>query len=87
MSVFVCVCMCVCVCARSGFSGSSSSSATRPLVTLVTCEAENTCYIVSYFSHEYFWPLFDSESPYATGASADAEVPVAYAEVAPISFE
>ena len=50
----------------------------------VTCETENA---INFMSMLIFSPFFDSVSPYATDASADAEVPVPYAEAAPISFE
>ena len=43
----------------------------------MTCETENA---FKFMSMLFFSPSFDSVSPYAADASADAEVPVPYAE-------
>ena len=50
----------------------------------MTCETENA---INFMSMLIFSPFFYSVSPYAAVASANVEVPVPYAEVAPISFE
>jgi hypothetical protein len=50
----------------------------------LTCETENA---IDFMSMQIFSPFFKSVSPYVEDASADVEVPVPYAEHAPISFE
>ena len=45
----------------------------------MTCETENA---INFMPMLIFSPFFDSVSPYAADASADAEVPVPYAEAA-----
>ena len=48
-------------------------------VLLVTCEGENIPNLLVEGLPENFLPIFDPVFPYATDASADAEVTVAYA--------
>ena len=50
----------------------------------MTCEIQNE---INFMSLLNITPFLDSVSPYAADASADVEVPVPYAEAAPISFE
>ncbi len=45
----------------------------------MTCETENA---INFMPMLIFSPFFDSVSPYASDASADAEVLVPYAEAA-----
>ena len=44
----------------------------------VTCEVETISNLLVEGGPEFVLPIFDSVFPYATDASADAEVPVAY---------